>query len=101
MRVSKAPIVRHFRGVSQRVYTQAEILGLLDQNRAAWRLKSVDAPTFLALLPQHSPFKRVELKDAAGRTKTLYVWDHAPVMEVLLAVQPAAFFSHGTALELH
>lgn len=100
MKVAKAPIHRYFERSPQKVFRAAELNNLFLEHRAQWRLSAVSFKDFLQLLPAYSKFSRLELPFPT-RTQICYVWGDTPSLPALLALEPQAYFSHQTALELH
>lgn len=100
MKLAKAPIHRHFSRSPQKVYRQVELHLLFEQNRVAWRLAAVSLKRFMELLPAYSKFTRLELT-LQGRKHVCYIWGDSPLLPALLALDPQAYLSHQTALELH
>jgi hypothetical protein len=100
MKLAKAPIHRHFARSPQKVYRQVELHRLFEQNRVCWRLATVSLKRFMELLPAYSKFSRLELT-LQGRKHVCFIWGESPLLPALLALDPLAYLSHQTALELH
>ena len=84
-----------------RILRTQDIAQTLAQNRDAWRLaQSTGVRDFTAFLAEKAPLRPLQIV-FPQRTLTGYTWGEVPLMEALLGLIPASFYSHYTALRLH
>lgn len=100
LRVAKAPVYRYFGSSETKVFSQGELLQIFEANRAGWRLSTVGPTLFLTFLSDQTKFRRLTIP-LARRQVVRYVWGDVPLLQVLMACAPNAYFSHQTALQLH
>jgi len=98
LQIAKADIVRHFDGLPNRVLKAKDIYDILAEQRAFWRLaQNTTAEEFIEFLRKHSKLKLHEFA-FPQRAERCYVWDEAPLLEIVQALKKDLHFSHYTAM---
>ncbi len=84
------------------VFTEAQLLKILADNRDAWQLaKSLSGAKFIAFLVAKVGLRVVELRSERYRSMLRYAWgDYSPEL-MALSLRPRSYLSHGTAVFLH
>jgi hypothetical protein len=78
-----------------------DVARVFSEHREGWRLaKSTGLREFTDFLTQKTSLRPLHV-DFPARTLTGYTWGEVPLMEALLGLLPASFYSHYTALRLH
>jgi predicted transcriptional regulator of viral defense system len=101
LQIAKSDIIKHFDALPQRVYRQAEIAGILEQERDFWRLaQTLTVQKFIKFLIESTKLERVEF-GFPTRNELRYVWGKASLYETVLTLRPNCYLSHYTAVRLH
>ncbi len=102
---AKKEIAAYFDNLPRKVFTHAEIVGVLFQQQREWRLPaSTTVDRFVRFLLESTQMRMVSVVPAESssfRTITLYVWASASPFAVAAALKPKAYLSHGAAVFLH
>jgi hypothetical protein len=100
--IAKSDIIKLFDENPRRVYTRAELAGILQRNRAFWRLaQSTKVEHFIDFLLEKSRLRTVSLSSTNYQGFTRYAWGDISPYQVALSVRPRSYLSHGTAVLLH
>ena len=101
LQIAKPDIIKHLDAMPRRVYRQADIAQILEENRDFWRLaQSLTVQAFIKYLLDSTKLQRVEFSFPA-RNELRYVWGHASLLETALTLRPDCYLSHYTAVRLH
>lgn len=101
--IAKKDILGLFDASAQRVYSDAELARILNEQRSFWRLtERTTVGPFIAFLKQQDKFKDHTFHAAKYNRKiTRYSWGDASIYELAQAIYPRGYFSHATAVALH
>lgn len=101
--IAKKDIFTLFDQSSQKVYSQAQLAGILVQQRAYWRLaERTTARDFIAFLENQGKLKANTFRaEKYSRETTRYSWGDASIYELAQSLQPRGYLSHSTAVALH
>jgi predicted transcriptional regulator of viral defense system len=101
--ISKNDIFAYFDAAPQKVFTQAELAVVLDEQRSFWRLAvSTSTLEFIGFLIEHKRLHRVTFKSEAYNQEIVrYSWGNASIYKLALSLRKSAYLSHGTAVFLH
>jgi hypothetical protein len=105
LQIAKSDIAKAFDDAGQRVFWPSDISGMLQQNRAFWRLaQNTTTAKFLSFLLDKTDLyleflEPVNHPNAAGISR--YVWKNASSYEIALSMKRDAYLCHGTAMFLH
>jgi hypothetical protein len=96
-------IFSFFAKAPQKVYSEAELRGLLLEKRRPWGLaETTSASAFISFLREHGDLKTHEFRSAQyGRSSTRYSWGKASPLELALSIKSRSYLCHGTAATLH
>jgi predicted transcriptional regulator of viral defense system len=98
--IAKNDIVKAFKE-SGPVFTRADIEEILAKNRTFWRIStSTTVNKFIDYLIENTPLQAIRF-EFPSRPTIRYVWDSAPVYEVVQSIKPEGYFSHFTAMAFH
>jgi hypothetical protein len=99
---AESAISSFFDGSNKRVYTADELIAVLYQNRAIWKLPDyINARRFVDFLAQTGKLLEREIASEHYRSATRYIWGKASPFSVALSLRSSAYLSHGTAVFLH
>jgi len=99
--IAKPDIVKLFNEKSQKIFDSSEIQRILDENRSFWRLAmSMSYSDFVNYLVEKTKLKKQVFK-FSYRPIVRYVWEDAPLYELILSLKPNSYFSHYTAVYFH
>lgn len=101
--IAKRDILSYFDGLPQRVYSDAELTGVLSERRAAWRLaERTSTRDFIAFLEREGKLRaRLFRSHAYERETTRYSWGEASPYELACAFNRKGYLSHASAVALH
>jgi predicted transcriptional regulator of viral defense system len=101
--IAKKDIFALFDRSPQKVYSQAQLAGILSEQRAYWRLAGrTTANEFIAFLEKQGNLKANTFHAANyDRTITRYSWGDASIYELAQSLQSRGYLSHATAVALH
>lgn len=100
LQIAKPDILAFF-DAGPRVLKLRQISAALSEQRAGWRLAhSTSADDFVAFLTKSGKLRKFKF-DFPSRPETLYVWGDVPLLDMLLHLKPASYYSHYTALKMH
>ncbi len=94
-------IVNFFDGCGPKILRLADIADLLAENRELWKAPaSMTTSRLIRVLTRHGSLKRWSFP-FPHRKELRYTWGDVPLLEVLLALKPNAYFTHHTAMRIH
>jgi predicted transcriptional regulator of viral defense system len=101
--IAKKDIFALFDQSDQRIYSQAELARILNEQRAYWRIaEGTTARDFIAFLEKQGKLKSTTFRAANyDRQTTRYSWGSASIYELGQSLQPRGYLSHATAVALH
>jgi predicted transcriptional regulator of viral defense system len=101
--LAKADILSHFANASEKVYSEASLNGLLQENREFWTLaERTKVSDFIYFLERQGKLKPLELRsEEYDRSIKRYSWGKASPLELALSIKSRAYLCHGTAVTLH
>jgi len=101
--LAKEAIFSRFDSAPSKVYSEAMLSGLLEQERAKWDLPaSTRAPAFISFLERQGKLKPLDLVSAEyGRSIKRHSWGKASPLELALSIKSRGYLCHGTAMTLH
>jgi len=99
--VAKRDILNTFKKHSTKVFSLADLRSIVNENRQFWRLPETSTiDDFISLLLEQSPLKEVRL-EFPYRSKLRFVWGNVKLFELLMSLDPNAYFCHYSAVQLH
>jgi predicted transcriptional regulator of viral defense system len=101
--VAKKDIFSLFEEATSKVYSQAQLAGILSEHRAYWRLAGrTTARDFIAFLEKQGKLKASTFRaEKYGREIVRYSWGDASIYELAQSLQMRGYLSHSTAVALH
>ena len=101
--LAKDAIFSAFARAQHKAYSEAELNGVLLENRAAWELaESTKATDFIRFLTEQGELKSHRFQsEQYGRTITRYSWGKASPLELALSIKSRGYLCHATAATLH
>lgn len=101
--LAKSQILAHFAKEGPKIYTEAQLTGLLISEAANWRVvKSTTTEAFIAFLQSNTDFKTYTFHaHTYNRTITRYAWGSVSSHALALSLKSQGYLSHGTAAYLH
>ncbi len=101
--IAKKDILSAIAGLNQKVFSPAQLAGLLSEQRDFWRLSQrTTTAEFIDFLQKQGDLKAAVFKSSAyGREITRYSWGDASIYEFAQSFQSRGYLSHGTAVALH
>jgi predicted transcriptional regulator of viral defense system len=101
--IAKRDIFAIFDQTHQKVYSKAQLAGILSQQRAGWRLvERTTATEFIAFLEKQGKLRSNTFHAPNyNREIVRYSWGDASIYELAQSLQPHAYLSHSTAVALH
>ena len=101
--IAKKDILARFEGASQKVYSKAELAGILSEQRSYWRLaERTTTDEFIAFLEKQGNLKANTFHAPNyGRESTRYSWGDASIYELAQSLQQRGYLSHATSVALH
>ncbi len=97
----KHDILTFFEKQDRRVYDELELSRIFDEQRKLWRLSSIiTLEKFVDYLVRRTPMVRHKFSFPRFSPRR-YVWENAPVNEILLSLKANSYFSHHSAVFLH
>lgn len=101
--IAESSIKAFFKGAIQKVYTQAELNGILEEKRALWNLPaSMNSEKFVERLIQSQILQeRAVYLQGLDQTKIRYMTADARVFQLAVSLIGKSFLSHYTAVFLH
>jgi len=101
LRIAKSDIVKAFESLSEKILRRSDINGVMEKNREFWRLRrAMSLDEFIRFLLEDTKLEEVSL-DFPNRKITRYVWDKAPLYELLMTLDASCYFSHYSAMFFH
>lgn len=103
LQIAKTDIFRFFDSLPKRIFRLSDLERFLREQRGFWRLtQNTTAQTFIDFLARAGRLSKVVFPFPAPYKKEIrYVWGHASIYQVMLSINPAAYFSHYTAVRFH
>lgn len=101
--IAKSDVLKHFRESPKKVYSEAELAGVLVEQRAFWRLAERTTTTeFIDFLAKQGDLRpRVFRSENYDKEVTRYSWGEASIYELALSLRSRGYLSHATAVALH
>jgi predicted transcriptional regulator of viral defense system len=101
--IAKRDILALFDGSARKVYSEAELTGVLNEQRSYWRLAGrTTVREFISFLEKQGKLKEYTFHAANyGRTIVRYSWGDASIYELAQSLQARGYLSHATAVALH
>jgi hypothetical protein len=101
--LAKEAIFSRFDDAPGKIYSEAMLNGLLEQERAEWVLPAgTRAPGFISFLERQGKLKPIELtSEEYSRSIKRYSWGKASPVELALSIKSRGYLCHGTAMTLH
>jgi predicted transcriptional regulator of viral defense system len=101
--VAKDDILRYFKESPKKVYSEAELSGVLVEQHTFWRLaKRTTTTEFANFLAKQGELRpRVFRSENYNREVKRYSWGEASAYELALSLRPRGYLSHATAVALH
>lgn len=94
-------IINFFNRFGAKIFRLGDIAELLAENRKLWKAPaSMTTSGWITLLTRRGSLKRWSFP-FPYRKELRYTWGDVPLMEVLLALKPKAYFTHHTAMRIH
>jgi predicted transcriptional regulator of viral defense system len=101
IQIAKPDIVRHFDQLPEKVLKKSDLAATLSEQRENWRLaQRTSTQEFINYLVKNSQLKRLAFP-FPNRAELRYVWGDVPLLEVLLTLKPASYYTHYTAARMH
>lgn len=101
--IAKKDIFAGLESTGRKVFSPAQLAGILSENREFWRLsRGTTVAQFIEFLAKQGKLRKSVLKsEAYGREIARYSWGEASIYEVAQSLMPKGYLSHGTAVALH
>lgn len=101
--IAKDDIFAHFDAAQKSVYTQAEMAGVLNEQRSFWRLAlRTSTLEFITFLVEQRRLTKVEFRaDEYNQIVTRYAWGSLSPYSLAISLRKSSYLSHGTAVSLH
>jgi predicted transcriptional regulator of viral defense system len=101
--IAKSDILSLFERSPRKVYSEAQLTKILDEQRLFWRLASrtTTRDLILFLERQGKLEKQTLVAPKYGREITRYSWGETSIYELALSLSPRGYLSHATAVALH
>jgi predicted transcriptional regulator of viral defense system len=101
LQTAQSAILDRFEEHSKKIFRLSDIKEIFNSYRESWRLaKKTTTLEFINLLTEHGKLTK-HVFPFPYREEILYTWGDVPFLEVLLATQNKAYYSHYTAMQLH
>lgn len=101
IQIARADIIKFFDESPSHIFSPIEIDSILDQHREFWRLaRSMPAREFVQFLHKSGKMWTLLFR-FPNRHDTRYVWDTAPILEIIASLRPKCYISHYTAMKAH
>ena len=101
LEISKNDIIDYFAKAENRIYSDAQLSGILYDNMNIWRLaQNTTTKKFTAFLLRKGILKKAELT-SEKRTIERYFHKQASVYEIAASIKSRAYLSHYTAMFMH
>jgi predicted transcriptional regulator of viral defense system len=104
LQIARADILKTFVADPRRVFWAEDIAGILEQNRAFWRLSSrTGLGIFIRFLIEKCDLHVKEISPVNHDISIIYryVWKEASPFEIALSLKRDAYLCHGTAVAIH
>jgi len=101
--LAKDEIRSLFAKSQQKIFSDAELGGLLLEKCQSWKLaENTRASDFISFLTKHGDLKAHEFRSAHySRSITRYSWGKASPLELALSIKSRGYLCHATAVMLH
>jgi predicted transcriptional regulator of viral defense system len=101
--VAKNDILAALESAPQRVFSPAQLAGILSENREFWRLpQRTTVVDFIGFLEKQGKLKEAVFKSKNyDREIARYSWGEASIYEFAQSLMSKGYLSHGTAVALH
>ena len=103
LQIAKPDIFRFFHELPTRVYRLSDIRRYLNEQRAFWRLaQHTTARHLITFLSNAGKLSKFDFPFPPPYKREIrYAWGKVSIYQVMLSLNPAAYFSHYTALRFH
>src|SRR5882724_9598516 len=103
LKIAKSDILRFFDELSTRVHRLSDIRRYLSEQRAFWRLaQHTTANHLISFLIDSGKLSKFDFPfPPPYKREVRYVWGKTSIYQVMLSLNPTAYFSHYTALWFH
>ena len=97
----------YFDSITQKIFTEAELFGILEENRAKWDLAvSMFSSKFITELLLHTSLKEVVIHSEGQQSYTSekitrYTYGEVSVFEIALSIKKHTHLSHYSSVFLH
>jgi hypothetical protein len=101
--IAKSDILEFFKSSPRTVYSEAEIGGVLTQQRSFWRLAGrTTVSEFIEFLTRQGNLRSHTFRSEAYNKEIIrYSWGDASIYELALALRSRGYLSHATAVAIH
>ena len=101
IQIAKSDIVAYFNAQRPRIFTKIALEQILNEQRSFWRLaQRTTTQEFIDYLVKTSNLSEIAFNFPA-RIDLRYVWNNAPLLEVVASLRPNAYVCHYTAMKAH
>jgi hypothetical protein len=97
----KADILACLHNQPVRIFRQADLAKILNENRGRWHTKAGPLGFISFLLEQGDLQKFTFNFPKPYKKETRYAWNEVPLYEVCMAIRPNGYFSHYTAMRFN
>ncbi len=104
LQIARGDILKSFETDPRRVFWADDIAGILEQNRAFWRLSSrTGLRQFIDFLVEKGDLRIKEIIPVNHDLSKIYryIWKEASPFEIALSLKRGAYLCHGTAVAIH
>jgi predicted transcriptional regulator of viral defense system len=103
LQIAKPDILRFFEKLPTQVHRLSDIRRHLNEQRSFWRLaENTTAEHFIAFLIDSGRLSKIDFPfPPPYKREVRYVWGKVSLYQVMLSLNPTAYFSHYTALRFH
>ena len=104
LQIARSDILKSFETDPRRVFWADDIAGILEQNRAFWRLSSrTGLRQFIDFLVEKGDLRVKEIIPVNHDLPSIYryIWKEASPFEIALSLKRGGYFCHGTAVAIH
>ena len=101
--LARDQVLSHFARCPQKVFSEAELTGLLIEHRDTWKLaQSTTHIDFISFLTKNGNLQAHKFRsENYGRLITRYSWGGASPLELAQSISRRGYFCHATAVMLH
>ena len=104
LQIARSDILKSFETDPRRVFWADDIAGILEQNRAFWRLSSrTGLRQFIDFLVEKGDLRVKEIIPVNHDLPSIYryIWKEASPFEIALSLKRGGYLCHGTAVAIH